>query len=253
MKSMFKNLLKSYLRLHYRVLGKHSYLGLEWLIKKKSLVGDRTFFDKSQFDWVENIEANWQLIRKELDQVMLDRDKIPNFIDVSPDQTKIDAEPGKWKTFFLHGYGYQVEDNLKRCPETARLLQTIPGLTTAFFSILAPGKHIPPHRGPYAGVLRYHLGLIVPEPRDKVRIRVGDDIGYWAEGESLIFDDTYEHEVWNETDSYRAVLFVDFVRPLDSYAKRINDKVINLISRSALVQDAVKNMEKYTQRKVDAA
>src|SRR5690606_823226 len=111
---------------------------------------------------------------------------------------------------------------------------------------------IPPHRGPYAGVLRYHLGLIVPEPISEVKIRVDKDFGYWEEGKSLIFDDTYEHEVWNNTDNYRVVLFVDFVRPLEGFVKKINDKMINLISNSPLVQEGLNNMEKLSERKIAA-
>ena len=86
-------------------------------------------------------------------------------------------------------------------------------MNTAMFSILSPGKYIPPHRGPYKGVLRYHLGLMVPEPEGICRIRLGNDIRAWKEGKSLIFDDSHEHEVWNDSDSYRVVLFVNFARP----------------------------------------
>lgn len=252
MKTFFQNLLKGYIKLHYQVLGRNSYLGLEQLIKKRSLVGDKTFFDKEQFPWVQQLENNWHIIREELNEVMKDRENIPNFLEVSPDQKKIDAEQGLWKTFFLYGYGYKIENNIQRCPETAKLVEQIPGMKTAFFSILAPGKHIPPHRGPYAGVLRYHLGLIVPEPISEVKIRVDKDFGYWEEGKSLIFDDTYEHEVWNNTDNYRVVLFVDFVRPLEGFVKKINDKMINLISNSPLVQEGLNNMEKLSERKIAA-
>ena len=78
------------------------------------------------------------------------------------------------------------------------------------FSILEPGKHLPPHRGPYNGVLRLHLGLIVPEPREQLGIRVDNDVYRWQEGEAVIFDDAYEHEAWNRTPHTRVVLFVDF-------------------------------------------
>jgi beta-hydroxylase len=76
-------------------------------------------------------------------------------------------------------------------------LQKVPGLKTAMFSILEPGKHIPPHRDPYDGVLRFHLGLIVPEPRDTLAIRVADQVLHWEEGKALVFDDHFEHEAWN--------------------------------------------------------
>ena len=62
-------------------------------------------------------------------------------------------------------------------------------MTTSFFSILSPGKHIPAHRGAWNGILRLHLGLMVPEPRERVRIRIGNDFYSWREGEALIFDD----------------------------------------------------------------
>ena len=89
-------------------------------------------------------------------------------------------------------------------------------MTTAMFSILAPRKRIPPHDGPYKGVLRYHLGPAwCPEPARSC----GDHA--WAassrtgsEGGSLVFDDTYAHEAWNDTDGTRVVLFVDVIREL---------------------------------------
>ncbi|MDX2133914.1 MAG: aspartyl/asparaginyl beta-hydroxylase domain-containing protein [Saprospiraceae bacterium] len=248
MKKFFQLLAKKYFWFHFRLFGKYSYLGIEQIIRKASLVGDHPFYAKDQFPWVKDIESNWLKIRAELEEVMRNGDSIPNFLDVSPGQYRIDNEPGKWKTFFLYGYGYKVEANIARCPETARLVEQIPGMKTAFFSILAPGKHIPPHRGPYAGVLRYHLGLIVPDP-EKIRIRVHNEIGHWHEGDSLIFDDTYEHEVWNDSNGTRVVLFVDFVRPLDGFAKKLNDRIVNMISKSPLVQESIQAMEKVTERR----
>jgi ornithine lipid ester-linked acyl 2-hydroxylase len=78
-----------------------------------------------------------------------------------------------------------------------------PGLITVLFSILEPGKHLPAHRGPYNGVLRLHLGLIVPEPCERLGIRVENQIYRWREGEVVIFDDSYEHEAWNDTSDTR--------------------------------------------------
>ena len=175
--------------------------------------GDKTFFETEEFPWVARIEAGWKLIRNELDALMLRRDEIPNFQDVSKAQRAL-TEGDQWKTFFFSTFGgTKIAENCARCPETVRLLQNIPGPRQSMFSILAPRKHIPPHRGPYKGLLRYHLGLMIPGPEGSCRIRVGNDVRSWKEGESIIFDDSNEHEVWNETDSYRVVLFVDFVRP----------------------------------------
>ena len=100
------------------------------------------------------------------------RDALPNFQDISVDQASITDDDG-WKTYFFFGYGFRSEANCARCPETAALLDRIPGLTTAFFSILSPHKHIGEHRGPWRGVLRYHLALRVPEPPAPAGISVG--------------------------------------------------------------------------------
>jgi len=175
--------------------------------------GDRTFFEPEEFPWTAQIEANSGSIRKELDALMKRKADIPNFQDVSKAQSAL-TEGDQWKTFFLSTFnGKRIEENCAQCPETARVLQKIPGIRQSMFSILAPRKHIPPHRGPYKGLLRYHLGLMIPGPAEGCRIRVGNDVRSWKEGKSMIFDDSNEHEVWNDTDSYRVVLFVDFVRP----------------------------------------
>ena len=124
---------------------------------------------------------------------------------------------------------FRSDANCERCPETTRLVEHVPGMQTAMFSILAPGKHIPPHDGPYKGVLRYHLGLLVPEPEDRVGIRVGGQPATWAEGESLVFDDTFVHEAWNDTDGTRVVLFVDFKRPLAGIPRLVNEAILKVI------------------------
>jgi ornithine lipid ester-linked acyl 2-hydroxylase len=175
--------------------------------------GDWTFFEPEEFPWVAQMETEWKSIRSELDALMTRRDEIPNFQDVSKAQKAL-TEGDQWKTFFFSTFaGKRIDENCAQCPRTARLLQQIPGLRQSMFSILAPRKHIPPHRGPYKGLLRYHLGLMIPGPEGSCRIRVGSNVRSWKEGKSMIFDDSNEHEVWNDTDSYRTVLFVDFVRP----------------------------------------
>jgi aspartyl/asparaginyl beta-hydroxylase (cupin superfamily) len=187
--------------------------------------GDKTFFEPEAFPWVAGIEAEWKTIRKDLDALMVRREEIPNFQDVSKGQKRL-TEGDQWKTFFFYLYGKKFEENCERCPETVRLLHCIPGMKTGMFSILAPRKHLVPHRGPYKGVLRYHLGLIIPEPEGSCRIRVGNHVRCWKEGKSMIFDDSNEHEVWNDNDSYRAVLFVDFVRPTIFPLSMVNRLII---------------------------
>jgi aspartyl/asparaginyl beta-hydroxylase (cupin superfamily) len=207
---------------------------IEKMIGGLTTDGKRTFFEPESLPWVARVEAEWMVIRAELDTLLAERDRIPNFQDVSADQSVL-TEGTQWKTFFLYAYGRPVGPNCGRCPETTRLLQTIPGMKTAMFSILAPRKHVPEHRGPYKGVLRYHLGLLVPDGGVNSRIRVGSEVRHWQEGRSLVFDDSHLHEVWNVSDSTRVVLFVDFERPLFFPLSLLNRLMIRRISRTPFI------------------
>jgi aspartyl/asparaginyl beta-hydroxylase (cupin superfamily) len=228
-------------------VGERILAPIERFIGKRSLVGDATFFENERFPWIERIEANWQTIREEAERLLEDREALANFQDISKDQIEI-TDDDRWKTFFLYGYGFEAKLGVQMCPKTAELMRQVPGMTTAMFSILSPRKHILDHRGPYKGVLRYHLGLIVPKDAERCRIRVGDDIRHWQEGRSLIFDDTFNHEVWNDTDETRVVLFVDVLRPLPSPWDQINRMIVKAIGFSPFVLDAKRNQEAWEKR-----
>jgi len=207
--------------------------------------GSRTFFDVKDFAFARRLEHNWHLIRRELDDLMRGVDLIPNLQDISHEQRDVTTDD-RWKMFVLYAYGLKVENNCRRCPQTTRLVEGIPGMKSAMFSILRGGKHLPAHYGHYNGVLRYHLGLIVPEP-DKCRIRVGQDMGSWAEGSSLIFDDTHDHEVWNDSDKDRVVLFVDFLRPLPPVLDGLNRMVVKMIGLSPYIRKGEENMKRWEE------
>jgi ornithine lipid ester-linked acyl 2-hydroxylase len=220
---------------------------IERFIGKRSLVGDATFFDPEQFSWVAHVERNAETIKGELEAVLRDREALPNFQDISKDQLAI-TDDDRWKTYFLYGYGFKADVGVEACPKTAALMRQIPGMTTAMFSILSPRKHILPHRGPYKGVLRYHLGLVVPQDAESCRIRVGQDIRHWEQGRSLVFDDTFDHEVWNDTDEVRVVLFVDVLRPLPFPESLINNLIVRVIGISPFVLDAKRNQRAWEER-----
>jgi ornithine lipid ester-linked acyl 2-hydroxylase len=229
--------------LRERLVGLTVLVG-EWLLERvdrlvarASVLGDPPFFDRDDFLWAYGLEARWEAIRKELDGVLVHRDALPSFQEISTDQETI-TDDDRWKTYFLYGFGFRSDANCARCPETARLVESVPGMCTAMFSILSPGKHIPAHTGPYKGVIRYHLALRVPRDRGRCRIRVGDEVTSWEEGASLIFDDTFEHEVWNDTDELRVVLFLDVIRPLRFPMNVLNRVVLTAIARSPFVADA---------------
>ena len=220
---------------------------LERLIVRASLVETTPFLSASHFPWAAELEADWKTIRRELDDVLAYRDDLPNFQDISTDQATI-TDDDRWKTYFFFGYGFRSAANCARCPRTTELIERIPGMKTAMFSVLSPGKHIPAHRGPYKGVLRYHLGLKIPEPREGCRIRVGEEVRHWEEGASLLFDDTFDHEAWNDTDGVRVVLFVDVIRPLRFPASAFNDAVLRAIGISPFIQDAKRRHNAWERR-----
>jgi len=219
---------------------------VERLNLKYSKIGNPPIYDNAVFPWTQAIERDWRAIRAELDRVLTRKDDLPGFHELSTDVAVISQDRG-WKTFFLSGYGFRSANNIKLCPETWRVCQNIPGLITVMFSILEPGKHLPPHRGPYNGVLRLHLGLIVPEPREQLGIRVENDVYRWREGEAVIFDDAYEHEAWNRTPHTRVVLFVDFIKPLRQPARFLN-WLLHLAVFTPFVREGMDNQKAWEKK-----
>ena len=220
---------------------------VERLNLKFSKVGNPPIYDNAVFPWSKLIERDWRAIRAELDHVLTRKDDLPGFHELSTDVAVI-SQDLSWKTFFLCGYGFQSDANIKLCPQTWAACQNIPGLITVMFSILEPGKHLPPHRGPYNGVLRLHLGLIVPEPRDDLGICVEKDVYRWREGEAVIFDDAYEHEAWNRTPHTRVVLFVDFRKPLRFPANFLNWLLLHLAIFTPFIREGVDNQKAWEKK-----
>jgi aspartyl/asparaginyl beta-hydroxylase (cupin superfamily) len=186
------------------------------------------FLPTDHLDWVRHLQSNWRVIREELDRLRSDFD-LPALIDMIPgEQGVTDA---RWKMFIFRYFGQPIEQNCALCPRTALLLERIPGLVSANFSVLQPGARIAAHQGIFAGMLRYHLGLIVPERVDLCGLRVGNERRHWREGSSLLFDETREHEAWNLTDQDRVVLLVDVKRKLPTPLRWLNDVVLLFLSR----------------------
>ncbi|MBV9931061.1 MAG: aspartyl/asparaginyl beta-hydroxylase domain-containing protein [Alphaproteobacteria bacterium] len=220
----------------YRV-GKRLRHRISALIARSSTVGDTPVYDPKLFRWVAPLEARWEAIRDEVGRLLAHEAGIPPLADISPDHRRI-APPGKWKSFFLIGYGYRLEENCRRCPVTAAAVADIPGLNSAFFSILAPGAHIPRHRGVTKAILTAHLGLVVPTRREACRMQVADEMLTWEEGKVLVFDDTDYHEVWNDTDEMRVILLLQFRRPTRWLGRAVGSIFLGAVRRSRFVQEA---------------
>lgn len=213
---------------------------LDGRIADASLIPNDPVLDDRLFDWTAMLRENWQAIRDEAVAVLERPESVPLLDEISPDHEDI-APPGKWRSFFLHGYGYPVPENLARCPRTAAIVGAIPDLNTAFFSILAPRAHIPAHRGVSKALLTCHLGLVVPE--GSIEMAVGPERVRWREGGTILFDDSWTHEVWNETDETRVVLLIQVRRPLRrGLGKLLADGFMWAIRKSPFVAEARKNV-----------
>ena len=171
-------------------------------------------YNKNFLDWKEIVpEAqslidNFDTIKSELNEVLKDYDNIPEFDKIDEKQHNfINNDNKKWKTYVFKFYDDYNEENCKKCPETAKLLKKLP-LDLAMFSIMEKGKVLIPHRGPWRGLLRLHLGLDVPQG---ATITVDGEKYEWKEKELVLFDDTFEHSVVNPTGR-RVVLFMDLKR-----------------------------------------
>ncbi len=221
---------------------------IHWFVGLFSKVGNPPVFDSQVFDWVQELEANWEAIRDEAMAVLEHPENIPPLREVSPDHSRI-AVDNSWKVFFLWGYRYEIKENTLRCPATNQLLKSVPGLISGFFSIHTPGTHLPRHYGPTNGMITCHLGLQIPDDPDKCRISIDDKDYQWQEGKFLIFDDTYYHEVWNDTQKDRVILLMHVERPLRQPGKAIADGFLWLATHSPFIQSTLKSLDEWTERK----
>jgi aspartate beta-hydroxylase len=186
------------------------------------------FYPRADFPWLAEFEAATAEIRDECERVLReDSASLEPYISrpggVPLDQWAELNQSRKWSAFFLWRDGQRVDAHADRCPRTAALLAAapvanVPGYApSAFFSILDRKSHIPPHTGVTNARLIVHLPLVVPP---QCRFRVGSDTRQWHEGEAWVFDDTIEHEAWNESDVPRAILIFDTWHPSLTAAER---------------------------------
>jgi beta-hydroxylase len=191
------------------------------------------------------LRDNWKVIREELDHVLKRVESIPKFHEIDPLQRIISARDEKaWRTFILKGFEAWIPNNCEQVPRTTELLKKLPQISTAMFSILDGGKHIPPHVGFFKSVLRYHLALVVPDD-EPVYIVVGGQEYRWKEGEDVLFDDTFSHEVWNKSTQRRVVLFCDVLRDqtLPPLLRGANRLMFRILRSSRKLQQAGRRAE----------
>lgn len=176
-----------------------------------SAVPRRPVLDARDFPALRPIQDNWRVIRDEAQRLLSDDHLRPA---AAHDDIAFNSFFRRgWRRFYVKWYGAALPSAEALCPETVRLIQSIPSVNAALFALLPPGGRLAPHRDPFAGSIRYHLGLLTPNS-DRCRIDVDAETRSWRDGEVLVFDETYVHRAFNETDQTRVILFCDVARPL---------------------------------------
>lgn len=181
------------------------------------------FFDPAAFAWVADLESHTTSIRAELQVVMRDHAAFKPYVEGNPNRPHVmqDTQNGMlnnpdWSAFYLWKAGKVVAENAARCPNTMKAIESIPlaripnRSPSVLFSLLRPGAHIPPHNGLINTRLIGHLPLIVP---GQCRLRVGNETREWQPGKVWLFDDTIEHEAWNDSAETRVILIFEVSRP----------------------------------------
>lgn len=214
-----------------------------------------------EYPELKSLEDNYAVVQQECLELLNIKDRLTDVRALGAGYTEGGIHTAKWKAFMFKS-GDFLEDNCRLAPRTAELIRRIPGVYTAFFSVLDPHQEITPHWGYYKGFLRYHLGVRIPYNNannqcwlrvngdraqnallDKNQIEFGERY-YWKNGEGIIFDDNYLHDAANESDEVRVVLWLDLRRKMPFYIMPLNrfclwlvyrDKSVDKIRRGALI------------------
>ena len=183
------------------------------------------------------LEDNWETIRDEA--IALAKAQLIKPSDNYDDLAFNSFFRTGWSRFYLNWYDDFLPSALEHCPKTVELVKQIPYMKAAMFASLPPGATLTEHRDPFAGSMRYHLGLITPNS-EKCNINVDGQKYWWKDGEAVIFDETFIHVATNQSEDQRIVLFADISRPLRyAWADKINQWVSNyLVKFSAAKNEA---------------
>lgn len=196
------------------------------LVYLASRAPSRPFLDARDFPALQPLSDNWEVFRDEGLRLM--------------DEGKVRAATGDndlgfhsffkhgWKRFYLKWYDHPLPSAEALCPRSAALLREVPSVRGAMFATLPPKAYLGRHRDPFAGALRYHLGLRTPN-HPKCWISVDAERRVWADGEAFVFDETFVHEAWNGTETTRLILLCDIERPIGGPMRPINQWVMRRV------------------------
>jgi len=205
-----------------------------------SAVPAKPYLDRGAFGHLDPLREQWQAIREEA--LHLFDEGYIRAAEKHNDASFASFFKEGWKRFYLTWYGEPLASAHTLCPNTVALLETIPEVKAAMFALLPPGAKLNPHRDPFAGSLRYHLGLVTPNS-DACRIFVDGEEYSWRDGEDVVFDETYVHWAENRTDQTRVILFCDVERPLRTPLLRGLNRVVSRVLGQATASQNVATEE----------
>jgi beta-hydroxylase len=212
----------------------------------------------TDYPGLAELEAGYDDVRRECQAILALRDRMTHVEGLAGKYTSGGIHAVAWKALMLKSYRF-LEDNCRLAPRTAALLRNVPGLYTAFFSILEPGQYITPHWGYWKGFLRYHLGVIIPkdnvdrscwlrvnaDPADNGRHDVAlierGETYYWREGKGVMFDDTYLHDAKNASSQVRVILWLDLRRKMPPHLNALNTMILEIAHRAPAIAAVRKN------------
>jgi beta-hydroxylase len=212
----------------------------------------------AEYPGLAALEAGYSEVRRECEALVEMRDRLIDVERLAGKYTEGGIHTAAWKAFMFKSHRF-IDENCALAPHTAQLLREIPGLYTAFFSILEPRQYITPHWGYWKGFLRYHLGVIIPNDNSDRAcwLRVNDtpednalhdtaliDRGkkhFWKNGEGVLFDDTFLHDANNGSDHVRVVLWLDLRRKMPRWLDAVNTALLEVAHRVPPISRVRKN------------
>ena len=201
-----------------------------------SRVPSRPVVDRTRFPELDRLRAHWQTIRAEA-LALAEAGAIRQAAARNDASFDSFFRQG-WKRYYLKWYGNALPSAQAQCPHTVALVDAIPSVKAAMFALLPPGGRLNRHRDPFAGSLRYHLGLVTPNSRD-CRILVDGEELVWRDGEDFMFDETYVHWAENRTEHTRVILFCDIERPLRTPLIRAINRAVSRFMGQATATENV--------------
>jgi beta-hydroxylase len=223
----------------YRQITDHSTFMAPYnaLMYMFSAVPNKPFIDVNQFPDLKPLTDNWQTLREEalklFDQGHIRAAATYNDLGFNSFYRR------GWKRFYVKWYNQPLPSAQALCPKTVALVESIPSINGAMFALLPAGGDLGKHRDPFAGSLRYHLGLSTPNS-DRCRIWVDGQEYSWRDGEAVMFDETFIHWAENKTETLRVILFADIERPLTN---RVMAKINHWFKNTVIRASETNNIE----------